>query len=170
MQRLLVAFFAIAFSSCVSAQEDLNIARNCNEAPSLRELMTISTTSLDDLTVEEQVIDTKSNKTYFKDGKLFTGWAFTLYVQTVHKFRFYHIEEGKVKREVAYYGSGQIDFDFNFSNQMPEGCHRMWNEDGTVISDQFYKAGKLHGRQLHYTDQGVLERDETYKNGVLQEQ
>lgn len=170
MQRLLVAFFAIAFSSCVSAQVNSDNGRDCNEAPSLRELMTVSTTSLNDLTVEEPVFDSKSNKTYFKGGKLFNGWAFTLNVQTAHKFRFYHIVEGKVTREVAYYGSGQIDFDFNFTNQMPEGCHRMWNEDGTVISDEYYKAGKLHGRQLHYTNQGVLERDETYKNGVLQEQ
>lgn len=170
MRSLLVVFIMMAFSCGGSAQLDMNDVRECPEAPSLRELMTISVTPIGELAVEEEVKNKVTLRTFFQEGKLFTGWAFTLNVQTVHKFRFYQIVEGKLLREVGYYGNGQLDFDFHYKADLSDGCHMMWSEDGSVILNEFYKLGKPHGRQLRFAEDGTIERDDDYKNGVLVEE
>jgi len=169
--KMLPLFSLLMLATVIlSAQSIPSSGRKCPEALSLRELMTVSFTALVDLTVEEEMKGDQTYRTYFKEGKPFDGWAFVLNVQTPHKFHFYQIVEGISQREVGYYGSGQIDFDFNFRNQVLEGCRLMWFEDGSVYIDQFHLSGKPDGRQLRFNEEGEVELDVLYNNGVQVEQ
>jgi len=162
---LLLLFSAITFHA--TAQLATDSVRNCPEIPSLRELMTKVVTAMKDLTVEEEVRDHVTYRTYFDATGLCTGWAYTLNTQTAHKFRFTLIEKGKVIREVGYYGSGQVDFDFNFEGDNKSGCHIMWRENGTLYIDEFYVDDKPHGWQLRIAADGTVVRKEYFVNGVL---
>ena len=104
----------------------------------------------------------------FKDGKMSGKWTGYepkqgryLYIGSwsndikVGKWLNYS-ERGDLQSLITYGKDGELN-----------GLSRIYNENGRLISEGKFKAGRRTGRWKYYYDFGALWRDCTYKNGVM---
>ncbi len=67
----------------------------------------------------------------------------------------------------TYYASGKLRSERVYAAQLPDGCHRVWFENGQLQKEINYKKGQLHGALLTYWENGHPKRQDFYQHDSL---
>ena len=161
--------WVLFFLSC-SGQipEEVPYHRNPH-TPSLSDLQAVSKVEASEL-VSQMLFDEKGHgiNIFFKEDSLYSGWAYQLFPDTDHRYRFTLYQQGHSLWQIGYYDNGQIDHDFHQKNDKSMGSERMWNKDGSLYIDYFYSApGKMDGIQQRWHGNGILAREAVYTKGEM---
>ena len=74
--------------------------------------------------------------------------------------------------ERFYYLSGEKHLERYFSSfdqRILQGTKKVWSKDGSLIQENNYLDGKLHGPWISWWDNGQVKRKDIYKKGKLKE-
>jgi hypothetical protein len=73
-----------------------------------------------------------------------------------------------IGKEESLYEDGHQKYIIYFNDKgYFDGEYFLWNEEGIVISEGFYKNGKRHGRWLRRSENGTIISEENYNEGPL---
>jgi antitoxin component YwqK of YwqJK toxin-antitoxin module len=95
----------------------------------------------------------------YKEGKRDGEW---LYHVNDHREVGAYINGKKDGVWIHSYKEGKRRFRGEYSYGEPVGLHRVWSEEGKLLSTGHYKNGVKHGKWEHFTKEGLI--DHTYKH------
>ncbi|MBS1580896.1 MAG: hypothetical protein JST66_01725 [Bacteroidetes bacterium] len=67
----------------------------------------------------------------------------------------------------VFHPGGQLRAQGRYDKGVKDGAWYTWQANGTLVSVEQWRKGRLHGRSLFYDPSGVPTRAEVYRNGVL---
>ncbi len=106
--------------------------------------------------------------TYYHKGKLFTGWACSIDMNTEHRYRYAKFEDGLLVWQLGYFASGNIGHDFRRKGDKSMGSERMWKADGSLYIKGFYSApGVFDGLQERWYSNGQKASESLYQHGRM---
>lgn len=128
--------------------------------PLQEDLIKVSETNFDSLIV--------INGITYQNKKVFSGWAYQIYKDNSHRYRYTKFNAGKKVWQIGYYESGNIDHDFHIYKDENMGSQRMWRDDGSLYIDNYFlEGGVLHGVQKRWYVDNRLAVESKYDKGIL---
>ncbi len=117
--------------------------------------------------VKERKNDTTPYDLYYLDQKLFEGWAYEVFPDNHHRYRYSRYESGQRVRQITYFASGLLASDFHQEYGEP-GSARMWHRDGTPYINTYHnKNHDPDGLQWRWFKNGAVARKALFDNGKL---
>ena len=131
-------------------------------------LESLSKISYNELEVKEKWLEKgKKIRIHSLRGVLFSGWAYQVFTDTDHRYRYTKIEQGLAVWQIGYFDNGDLDHDFHMKAGYNKGSQRMWRKGGKpYIQTYFLEGGISHGPQLRWHANGQLARDALYEKGI----
>lgn len=107
-------------------------------------------------------------RTFSLNGVTFEGWAYQVFLDTEHRFRYTKFEKGLAVWQIGYYDNGDLGHDFHMKDGLNYGSQRMWRKGGGLYIDTFFLEGEIqHGLQYRWHGNGALAREALFNNGNL---
>ncbi len=69
-------------------------------------------------------------------------------------------------RVTVWFENGAKQSEENWKDGLREGPARYWNEAGKLVTQSYFRAGKLHGRLIIYWPNGKARSAQNYKEGI----
>lgn len=80
----------------------------------------------------------------------------------------HYIETGMEVKQLGFYLTGEKEREFYFQNGKKHGDCTMWWKDGTLLLEEHYEDGDIHGEVRRYDHNGEVLETKTYVNGILE--
>lgn len=104
---------------------------------------------------------------YYKDQRLFTGWALKIFENDVHRYRYSQYKNGLLCWQIEYYDTGKLSHDFRMKDGKGFGSARMWFENGDpYIHTYCIEPGVQDGKQYRWAQGNVLLYEALYDHGT----
>lgn len=102
----------------------------------------------------------------FKDGRL--NGIFSAYDEHGLLVMESHFKAGILHGMMTIYDAGKMQAKFMYADGIRDGESRHYNlKTGLLMGIEQYKADKLHGKSVWYTEEGGLLSEAMYQNGKL---
>lgn len=170
MKILVLLFIILCSQTCIGQKNDTTTSEveinRIPYTPTQDSLKIWSKTNGDFLTKLNRT-DSIPFDRYYLDKILFNGWAYEIFPDNRHKYRYSNYVEGERVWQITYYDSGTLSSDFRTKFGV-NGSSRMWHFDGSLYIDTYYNYnGVPNGLQMGWYKNGEVSRKALFENGNL---
>ncbi len=74
-------------------------------------------------------------------------------------------DEFKIELHKSYYENGNLEYEVEVRNGIPDGISRYWDENSHLVNITYYENGKLHGLSISYFPNGIISSKVKYFYG-----